>query len=159
MGFLDQNLLPSEQIIYRTRKHFIIFTNPALLTLFTLFFALNDNPYVVKASIVVAAVALLSWLNQLLLYYTSEFAITNKRIRMREGFFFRHTNETRLATIADVSVSQSLVGQMLNYGTVVINAFGGGEDPFTQLARPNEFQRQLQMQLDQFTSSKNSLLS
>ena len=151
MGFLDNNLLPNEEIIYRTRKHYIIFINPVLLTAFALFFALHSNPYVVKASLLVGLAALLTWANQLLIYMTSEFAVTNKRIRMREGFFFRHTNETRMTTIADVSVNQSLIGQMLNYGTITVNAFGGAEDPFSLLAAPNEFQRQLQIQLDQTT--------
>lgn len=151
MSFLDNNLLPGEEIIYRTRKHMIIFLIPALLTIFTFFFLMNSNPFIVKATIFPAGAALITWCNQLLTYVTSEFAVTNKRIRMREGFFLRHTNETRLATIADVSVNQSLLGQILNYGTIFINAFGGGEDPFTMIAAPNEFQKQLQTQLDKIT--------
>ncbi|MHB1949233.1 MAG: PH domain-containing protein [Gammaproteobacteria bacterium] len=154
MSFLDQNLLPGEEIIYRTRKHYILFLVPVLLTIATFYFLLNQNPYVAKVAFLPAIAAIISWANQFLTYVTSEFAVTNKRIRMREGFFYRHTNETRLATIADVSVNQSLVGQMLNFGTIFINAFGGGEDPFTQIASPNEFQRQLQAQLDLITRQK-----
>lgn len=148
MSFLEKNLLPDEEIIYRTRKHWIIFLTPFLLSIAAIFCLLNNNSFVVNMSIFPAAAAVILWLTQWLIYITSEFAITNKRIRMREGFFYRHTNETRLATIADVTITQSLAGQLLNYGTVFINAFGGAEDPFTQIKAPNEFQKQLQVQLD-----------
>jgi len=148
MNTLNTILLPDEEIVFQTKKHFIIFILPILLTCFALFFFLNSNPYVVKMAFLPAIAALFSAANQALLYMTSEFVITTKRIIMREGFFFKHTNNTRLATIANVSVNQSLVGQMLNYGTVILHAFGGDADPFMEIARPNEFQKNLQMQLD-----------
>ena len=151
MSFLDQNLLPGEEIIYRTKKHYIIFFTPALLIIVACVFLFNSNHYVVKLAIFPAAAAVIAFLNQLLLYVTSEFAVTNKRVRMREGFFVRHTKETRLATIADVQVDQNVLGQLLNYGSVSLQAFGGSEDPFTLLDKPNEFQKQLQLQLDKIT--------
>ncbi len=74
--------------------------------------------------------------------------MTNKRILMREGFFFKHTNEMRLSTIANIAVNQSLLGQMLNYGTVIVHAFGGDPDPFMQMAFPNDFHKHVQQELD-----------
>lgn len=148
MTALDKNLLPDEQIVFRTKKNIIIFFNPFVWTLATIGFLFIPNPIVHKAAIAPALASLFFWLNQWLMYITSEFAITNKRIMMREGFFFRHRNETRLSTIANVSVDQSLLGQMFNYGTVFIHAFGGDKDPFTEMSNPNEFQKQLQIQQD-----------
>ena len=66
---------------------------------------------------------------------------------MREGFFYRHTNETRLATISQINVNQSLLGQILNFGTVIINAFGAF-DTFTMIAKPFLFQKYVNEQLD-----------
>lgn len=148
MSILDKNLLPDEQITFRTKKSMIIFLIPVILTLFTLFFLVNSNPYVFKISFLPAIAAAISWLTQSLLYNTSEFAVTTKRIIMREGFFIRHTNDTRLSTIANISVDQGLLGQMLDYGTVILHAFGGDADPFMQIAAPNEFRKQMQIQLD-----------
>ena len=34
---------------------------------------------------------------------------------MMPRIFFRHTNDTRLAALANVTVNQSLLGQVLNY--------------------------------------------
>ncbi len=117
---------------------------PFFLTLVTVFFFLNDNLYVVKVSYILAIITVLNWLNQFLLYTVSEFAITNKRVMMREGFFYRHTNETRLSAIANVGVNQSLLAQLFNYGTVFINTFGGETDTFTELDAPILFQKKLQ---------------
>jgi len=148
MTQLDNNLLTDERILYRTKKHWIIFFVPAVLTIATFFFFINQNVYVSSIAWLPGIAAAITWVNQFLLYITSEFAVTNKRIMMREGFFFKHTNETRLTTIANASVYQSLLGQILNYGAVEIQAFGGSTDPFMLIAKPNVFQRELQGQLD-----------
>ncbi len=143
-NYISKNLLPDEKILYRTKKHWIIFVTPFILTIMTLFFFLNENPFVVMASYVLAIVTILSWLNQYLLYCASEFAITNKRIMMREGFFYRHTNESRLSTVSNVGATQSLLAQALGYGTVFVNTFGGETDTFTELDEPVKFQKKLQ---------------
>ena len=80
-------------------------------------------------------------------YITSEFAVTNKRIMMREGFFFRHMAEIRLNTLSQINVDQSLIGQMLGYGIVTLNAFGAF-DAFTMIASPVQFQKVANEQLD-----------
>lgn len=154
MSFFDKNLLPDEQIAYRTKKHFIIFLVPVAMTCFIFFFLFSGNEYMPRLAWIPAIAAVILWLNSWLIYTTSEFAITNKRILMKEGFFTRHTNETRLSAIANVSVYQTLLGQLLNYGAVNINAFGGETDSFLQIASPFEFQKQLQAQLDKLTTTQ-----
>lgn len=151
MTALDANLLPDEKIIFRTKKHYIIFLTPAMLTLMTLIFLMNSNPFVVKAAILPGVSSLVAWAHEALDYMTSEFAITNKRIMMREGFFFRHTNDARLTTITNIGCVQSLVGQALNYGTVVLNTFGGMNDAFPEIPSPREFQMKVQAELDKLT--------
>jgi uncharacterized membrane protein YdbT with pleckstrin-like domain len=80
-------------------------------------------------------------------YGTSEYVVTSKRVMMREGFFTRHTNEMRVGAISQVNVDQSLFGQILNYGTVSIQAFGAF-DSFPMIARPIRFQQCVNEQLD-----------
>jgi len=81
-------------------------------------------------------------------YITSDFVVTTKRIMMTEGFFTRHSTELRLATVSNMNVDQSLLGQFFNYGTVVISPFGSREDVFTEIAYPFEFQKQAQIELN-----------
>jgi len=157
MSYLDKNILPNEQIIYRTRKNWIIFSTPLFWTLISAFFYFNS--YIIQIheiAFIPAIAALLYWIKQLLLYYFSEFAVTNMRVLMREGFFIRRTNDTRLASLANVTVNQSLLGQVLNYGTVVINSFGGEKDPFNQINSPAQFQKKIQMALYQMQPNINT---
>lgn len=147
MSYLDKNLLENEKILYRTKKHWIVFFQPVFWAVVTVIFLLVSNPILHKIIFLPAILTIIYLGNQLLLYYFSEFAITNIRIIMREGFFFRHTNDTRLSAIATVNVVQGLVGQALDYGTVFINSFGGESDPFMDIDSPVKFKNALQEQL------------
>lgn len=148
MSTLEKDLLPDEQIIYRTKKSYIVFFMPVVWILAAIGLLMTPEPLVHKAAAVPFFIAIITGFNQWLDYLYSDYAVTNKRILMREGFFYRHRNETRIAAIANVSVDQSLLGQLLNYGTVFIHAFGGDKDPFDSMDNPNEFQKQLQIQQD-----------
>lgn len=148
MSSIDKNLLSDEHIIYRTKKHWIIFFSPAAWVIMAIFLAFNANPWVVKAALAPALAAIIIGLGKWLDYITSDFVVTNKRVMMTEGFFTRHTNELRLATVSNMNVNQSLLGQFFDYGTVILSPFGGREDIFTEIAHPFEFQKQTQMQLD-----------
>lgn len=154
MSYIDRNLLPDEQIVFRTKKHLIIFFFPVIWTVLafyaTSYFA--DNIVLSKLSSLPWLLALIFWSYTGLIYLTSEFAVTNKRIMMREGFFYRHTNEMRLNTISQVNVDQSLLGQILNYGIVSINAFGVS-DSYPGIAKPGLFQRHVNEQLDRAVKS------
>ena len=95
-------------------------------------------------------VALIFWSYIGLEYLTSEFVVTNKRVMMREGFFHRHTNELRVATISQVNIDQSLLGQLLNYGDISLNAFGAF-DTYTLISQPYGFQKNINEQIDKVT--------
>lgn len=152
MSYIDRNLLPDENILFRTKKHKIIFLYPFVLTLFCLYTVDYMRHDVILQKLIWAPclVVLVYWINIALEYLASEFAVTNKRVMMREGFFYRHANELRLSAISQVSIEQSLLGQLMNYGVVIINAFGAF-DAFTMIANPVEFQRQVNQQLDKVT--------
>lgn len=147
MSYIDDNLLPGEKISYRTKKSLIVFLYPVFWSVAVVLFFVPANPMIHKLAFAPAILAVFYWVNQYLIYRFSDFAITNIRILMREGFFIRHTNDTRLSAIANVTVNQSLVGMLLSYGTVFINSFGGERDPFREIDSPVQFQKQLQAQL------------
>ena len=149
MSYIDRNLLPGEQIMFRTKKHVILFLWPVLWTLFSLYATdyMYQNPILVKLIFMPWLLAFILWAHAGLEYYTSEFVVTNKRVMMREGFFTRHSNEVRLTAISQVNIDQSLVGQLLNYGTVYLNAFGAF-DAYPLISSPFEFQKFVNEQLD-----------
>lgn len=153
MSYIDRNLLPDERIVFRTKKHLIIFSMPVLVLIFSAYIAtfMGNNPILEHVQWVPWVVTLLIWGCVGLNYYSSEFAVTNKRVMMREGFITRHSNELRLSAISQVNVDQNLIGQMLNFGTVSINAFGAA-DGYTIIDHPNVFQKAVNEQLDRVVS-------
>lgn len=150
MGYIDRNLLNDERILFRTKKSVIIFLFPALWTIFSYYAAsyMHDNSVLMKVEIVPWVLAFIFWSYSGLEYYSSDYAVTNKRVMMREGFFTRHSNEIRLNAISQVNVDQSLPGQLLSYGVVTINAFGA-TDSFPTISHPFAFQQAVNQQIDQ----------
>lgn len=155
MSYIDRNLLPEERILFRTKKHLIIFFIPVVWLIFSVYASdyMNANYLLQKLAWVPWALAAFLWGSTALNYYCSDFAVTNKRIMMREGFFVRHTNELRLSAISQVNVDQSIIGQILNYGTLSINAFGAF-DAYTVIARPYQFQQTVNQQMDQALTNR-----
>lgn len=149
MSYIDRNLLPDERILFRTRKHLIIFFYPLILVLIAIYAYqyMDANPILASVKWAPMLVVLIYTGSVWLEYITSEFAITNKRVMMREGFFFRHMAEIRLNTLSQINVDQSLIGQILGYGIVTLNAFGA-YDAFTMIDKPVEFQKVANEQLD-----------
>jgi uncharacterized membrane protein YdbT with pleckstrin-like domain len=149
MSYIDRNLLSDEKIIFRTRKHLIIFLSPLLILLISCFAS-----YYMRHNLVLKTFVWAPWVVALVVaaatgleYYASEYAITNKRILMREGFFYRHTNEMRISAVSQVNVDQSLAGQFLGYGAIVINAMGAF-DAFSYIDKPTVFQQYVNAELD-----------
>ena len=157
MSYIDKSLLPDEKIIFKTGKHLIIFYVPALFGLMSLGFYFAPHKLIQQIAFLPALLMLFTGFNQWLLYITAEFTITNRRIVLREGFFFRHINEMRLTTVSNMSINQSPLGQLLGYGTLIAAPFGGSNDIFTAISHPFEFQKAAQLQLDKL-SQGNTLM-
>jgi len=117
-SYVQSNLTSGEKVVYKANLHWIIFVS--LHALFTLFIA------------------------QLIELFTSEFAITNKRIIIKVGFISRKTLEMNLQQIESINVDQSILGRILGYGTIVLIGTGGTKESFSNIAAPLEFRKQYQ---------------
>ncbi len=115
MPYVEDNLMPGEQVTHRTRLHWTIFVS--LKALFTLFIA----PLVARA--------------------TSEFAVTNRRVIIKVGLVSRRTVELNLETVESIGVEQTVLGRILGYGTIVVVGTGGTREPFPRIADPMAFRR------------------
>src|SRR5437667_4213414 len=126
MSYIFDNLIPNEQVLYRTRLHWKIFVPAVLLLLLCLpviVVALDGglNPYLSLSLLVVPLVAVLS---AYLTWLFSEFWVTDKRVLIKTGIVGRHTLETLLTKVENIGVEQSLWGRLLGYGTIYVRATG-----------------------------------
>ena len=76
---------------------------------------------------------------------TSELVITDRRVLIKVGFIQRHTFEMFISKIESVAVYQSMLGRLLDYGTVEIRGTGGSSESFATIAAPLPFRDSIQL--------------
>lgn len=148
MGYVDSHLLPGEEVMHRGHLHKIIYVMPvliavALMAVATAAFANELYPF---AAIALGA-ALVPLVAAQILYRSSEFAVTNKRVIIKVGFIQRRTLETLLSKVEGVEVNQTVFARMLDFGTIAVTGTGGTREEFRNIASPLEFRRQVQAQV------------
>ena len=141
MSYVDRNLLEGEEVVYRARLHRLIFLPPVAVAVVGLAVAIFVNAI---AGAVFGVAAVLVFIPRFVRYMTSEFAVTNKRVIVKVGLINRHTLELVLTKIETVGVDQGVLGRIFNYGTIVVTGTGGTKEPFTNIANPLGFRKQVQ---------------
>jgi uncharacterized membrane protein YdbT with pleckstrin-like domain len=144
MSYVDRNLLPNEQVMYRARLSRIIYFFPACLLVLAIPVAIYG--WHVPAG-VLGALGVILLIPRWIRSVTSEFAVTNKRVLIKVGLVRRHSLELLLQKVEGIGVDQSILGRILGYGTITVSGTGGTREPFAMIARPLEFRRQVQANL------------
>jgi membrane protein YdbS with pleckstrin-like domain len=140
MGYVEQNLLQGEEVVFRARLHLIIFLPSAVCALLGLLaFAASA-----KLAALLLVIAALLAADRYIRLATSEFAVTNKRVLIKIGLVRRHTLELLLTKVETIGVEQGILGRTLNYGTIVVTGTGGTKELFAGIARPLEFRKAVQ---------------
>ena len=146
MGFVDQNLVAGETVVYRAKLHMIMFLFPILLLLLgvLLLGALLLRGESTTVAVVILAIGAVSLLRRWIEFQTSEFAVTTKRVLIKVGFIQRHTLELLLGKVEGIGVDQDIIGRLWGYGTIVVTGTGGTMERFGSIAKPLEFRKQVQ---------------
>jgi uncharacterized membrane protein YdbT with pleckstrin-like domain len=148
MSYVEEHLLPAERVQYQAHLHKLIFTWPVVISLLLVVAAVVafTSGYSAAGALLIAAACIpLIW--ALVIYSSSEFAVTDKRVIIKVGFVQRRTVETMLSKVENISVDQGFIGRMLDYGTITITGTGGTQEIFRNIACPLEFRRQVQAQI------------
>jgi uncharacterized membrane protein YdbT with pleckstrin-like domain len=145
MSYVENNLLPNEQITYRAKLHWIIYSLPVTVFVIAFLVALGGGGWIAGLAIGVIGLVLLvpPWIKST----SSEFAITNKRVLIKVGLIRRHSLELLLQKVEGIGVDQGILGRILGYGTITVSGVGGTKEPFQMISNPLEFRRQVQASL------------
>jgi uncharacterized membrane protein YdbT with pleckstrin-like domain len=131
MSYVKHVIQPGEQVVMVGRLSWIVYHRAIALALLGIILVVLERIYsgrdwlVVGTGALFAAAALISALQAWFLRWTTEIAVTNKRIIYKRGLITRHTAEMNMDKVASVDVDQSLLGRLLNYGSVHILGTGG----------------------------------
>ena len=141
MGYVESNLMAGEQVILQTRIHGIVFVPPAVVILLGvgLFMMPVAGLLVLAVGVVMLAAA---WIR----HWTSEFAVTDRRVIIKVGLISRQTIEINMSKVESVEVRQGILARLLNYGTIVVIGTGGTKEPFDMIDEPLAFRRAVQSQ-------------
>ncbi len=150
MSYIDSNLLPGEQVVYRTRLHWLLFLAPVLFTVVVLvpiawFMASGTWSHFAWIPVLLALLVLLTTYVK---RNSSDFAVTNKRVMMKLGVFSTRSIELLLNKIEAITVNQSFIGRALGYGDIVITGSGGSRETFSRIQGPLAFRRAVQSVTD-----------
>jgi uncharacterized membrane protein YdbT with pleckstrin-like domain len=156
------NLLPGENLVLKAHPHWIVLVKsvwiPAVWVVIVViadFTFLKDNynswnlPTHFRTFLTLAAIALAGlWLIVVWIRWQSTaYTLTDQRIKIETGVFGRQEKVIPIDRIQDCTTKMSLVGRMLGYGRVEIDAAGAqGAEVLEHLPNPGSFRDQVFMQ-------------
>jgi uncharacterized membrane protein YdbT with pleckstrin-like domain len=141
MSYVAKVLQPGEHVVHVGRLHWIMYV-PALIVLVIGLAVLaipstsDTRPILYGGAALLAVIAALSAFRAWFKQWTTEIAVTDRRIIYKTGFISRHTAEMNMHRVETVAVEQGLLGRILGYGTVHIRGTGAGIENLTMIQDP-----------------------
>ena len=153
------NLLPGENLVLKAHPHWITFIRslivPAVLIIAVLWVDFSkllngaNLPSNFRALLALAAFTLAGlWLIVVWIRWRSTaYTLTDQRIKIQAGVFSRSEKIIPIDRIQDCTTRISLVGRMLGYGRVEVDAAGAqGAEILVHLPNPGAFRDQVFVQ-------------
>jgi uncharacterized membrane protein YdbT with pleckstrin-like domain len=130
MSYVERVLQPGEQVRHISSIHWIVFWPGFMVALLAVVVYWFREPlpltiFWLYTAYALALIALVLLVREWFRCWITEIAVTDRRVIYKKGFIWRQTNEMNMDKVESVEVGQSILGRILDYGTVTI--FGTGE--------------------------------
>jgi uncharacterized membrane protein YdbT with pleckstrin-like domain len=145
MSYVSRVLQDGEDVRYEAHLAWIIFVPGALLLVLAIVLAIaasgmSDWQLLIYALAALCGLAALlqlfsAWLRR----WTTEIAVTDRRIIFKRGLIRRYTIEMHTDKVESVDVDQSILGRIFDYGDIVVRGTGVGLEPLRRIGAPLEF--------------------
>jgi uncharacterized membrane protein YdbT with pleckstrin-like domain len=142
-NYVNSQLLQGESVVAEGKVHWIGYLGGALLMLLGL--------------ILISGTGVLGWfvfvlgIVRLVVAYihsvTTELALTNKRVIAKFGLIRRDSVDLALPKVEGINYTQSILGRLLGYGSIVVRGTGGGGTPIPRIAAPDVFRNAVSQRL------------
>jgi uncharacterized membrane protein YdbT with pleckstrin-like domain len=154
---MTKDLLPGENLILTDHPHWIVPIRtlwiPVVLVIavgIADFTFLYDNyvPHLrLILSLGVIALAILWFIVVYIRWQSTAYTLTDQRIKIETGVFGRQSKIIPIDRIQDCTTKQSLIGRMMGYGRVEVDAAGAqGAEVLAYLPNPGTFRDQVFVQ-------------
>jgi uncharacterized membrane protein YdbT with pleckstrin-like domain len=142
MSYISSILESGEQVRYHTTVSWTIYTPAILLAICALASPLAGAGHAETvniswfAAIVFAVAAIVAFLPAWFRRWTTEIAVTDRRVILKRGLIRRHTVEMNMQKVESVDVDQTLIGRLFNYGNVTIRGTGSTFEKLRRIDSP-----------------------
>ena len=142
-SYVKSVLQPGEVVRHSADLHWILYARGAfcVIAAWVIFLLLPAQPGFVHWSLVVVSAILFAIGLGLLAqnwyrWWTTEIAVTDRRIIYKTGFIYRETSEMHMDKVESVDVDQTILGRLLDYGDVSVIGTGSTWETLRTIARP-----------------------
>jgi uncharacterized membrane protein YdbT with pleckstrin-like domain len=153
VGYVERHLLPAEKVVYRAAPHWVLIGLPLSILLLAvvvvLYGVFGDSGFSTILGLGCFTMFFFITLSSAVTYFTTEFALTDRRIIAKDGLIRQRSVELLLSQVESIGVSQPLVGRVLDYGTITVVGTGGTREPFRVIAGPMELRKRVHMQISE----------
>lgn len=151
MSYVQKVLQPDEQIVYSAPIHWVVYLRSIFLlvlgTAVLVWFVTQRSGLgltlidggILGVGCLLLVAAVFDFLHALIERHSTELVITSRRVIAKTGLIRRHTWEINAAKVEGVEVAQSILGRILDYGTVTVKGTGGGTAPIRNIDDPVAF--------------------
>ena len=133
MSYILSNLKDNEKLAFKSSQSikslffwsFIFgFIGLTLVLLKGFVIIMGVSPTGYNLYLIYWSVLLFFVIKNLITYFTTEYGITNTRVISKRGLIRRDIEEINLSSIESINVNQSIIGRILNYGTIIVSGRG-----------------------------------
>lgn len=155
MGYVEGLLSDNEQIVVRTRRHWMVlassfFTNFIIAVVIVIVGVLVS----IFAAAMVGPLAFLiflllifpffAFMRDFLDWWNEEYLVTNRRVIQAEGTINKHVIDSSLEKVNDVVLNQTFLGRLLDYGDIeILTASEIGVNKLHTIAGPVKFKTEM----------------
>jgi len=144
--YIDDNLSLNEKVIYEASMHWVIYLPGAIsmiaaVIMFVMGHDTTEHDVLLFFSIFLFPTGILHLIISAIIRKTTELAITSKKLISKSGLIQRDTVELQNKKVEAIVVSQSILGRILGYGTIIATGTGGVKNTFKNIDNPLHFRK------------------
>ena len=149
MSYVQHVLQPGEVVRHTAAIHWVVYWPGTLILLLAAVpygYAHSGQHATLLWEVVAGAfaiIALVLLFREWFTWWTTEIAVTNRRVIYKEGFIRRNTVEMHMDKVESVDVDQSILGRLLDYGDVTVKGTGTGFEPLKTISAPIELRNHI----------------
>ena len=148
--------MENEQVVYSAQLHPIVYFWPIIMGIVAIAVMAipmgKDVEFVIKlaAGLILLVIAFIWCVS---INGGKQYVVTTRRLIFKRGIIKRTSMELLLRKCEGVKIEQSVMGRLLNYGTVIVTT-GEASSSYSHIKSPLTFSTQINQQIDNLKTTE-----